>query len=390
MKLATKNLAMILALTTLIAAPAYAAKKGGDSGGGGDAEEARVNEIRLDILSWIQKGGARELALPSDISLGEYEDQMTSILEKQKVAIAFTNDLVKVKGVEKTCRGAFVIEKGLFSERKTNPQILCNISRFKATEESKQYPLIHHEYAGLVNIEKNDGAASDYEISNQITDFLETKTIKRLAVKKKPEPKPVRDTSLNSVVVKSAYTFNKEETLPECQSLHSLLEQELIFNVHEKTKEYLKLFLEEYYNKNGLTQIENITVTKKSETRKEEKFTEIKYEIVVFAKEDSATFTLIHTIEDAIYKNKYIENVTHFVDKVGRIKGKELKCSLTKAYELTFSPYGYSYDKRASHNAILLNSETNHTIDINDKSFKLSDFIRMAYEQYAEKKIEIK
>jgi len=43
--------------------------------------------------------------------------------------------------------------------------------------------LIHHEYAGLAGIEKNDGAASDYEISDQLTDFLEKTSVLRLAVK---------------------------------------------------------------------------------------------------------------------------------------------------------------------------------------------------------------
>src|SRR4051794_11777014 len=105
----TKKLAILLALSTVMTTSSFAAaKRGGDSGGGGDAEEVRVNEIRSDILAWIEKGGARELTLPSDISLGEYEDKMKDILENQKVALSFTDEAVKVKGVEKTCRGAIV------------------------------------------------------------------------------------------------------------------------------------------------------------------------------------------------------------------------------------------------------------------------------------------
>jgi hypothetical protein len=158
--------------------------EGGNSGGGGDASEARVNEIRSDILSWIGKGGAQNLILPTGMSYGQYEDGMKDILAPKKVVIGFIekDDVkdselqVSVGGVPKTCRG-FISKKDLA------PHILCNISRFKATSDSDQYRLIHHEYAGLARIEKNENAASDYEISNQLTDYLTFQKVLRLAVK---------------------------------------------------------------------------------------------------------------------------------------------------------------------------------------------------------------
>ena len=55
----------------------------------------------------------------------------------------------------------------------------------KSTSESKQYKLIHHEFAGLASIENNEGAASDYAISAQITDYLTQQTVLRLAIKPK-------------------------------------------------------------------------------------------------------------------------------------------------------------------------------------------------------------
>jgi hypothetical protein len=51
------------------------------------------------------------------------------------------------------------------------------------TSEAGQYRLIHHEYAGLARIEKNYGSASDYEFSNQITNYLEHQTVLKLALK---------------------------------------------------------------------------------------------------------------------------------------------------------------------------------------------------------------
>ena len=62
--------------------------------------------------------------------------------------------------------------------------ILCNILRFKSTSESEQYKLIHHEYAGLAGVENNEGAASDYSLSTQITEYLTLQTVLKLGLKK--------------------------------------------------------------------------------------------------------------------------------------------------------------------------------------------------------------
>ncbi len=51
------------------------------------------------------------------------------------------------------------------------------------TSESDQYVLVHHEYAGLAGIEISKGEDSDYQVSNQISGYLENQVIKKLAVK---------------------------------------------------------------------------------------------------------------------------------------------------------------------------------------------------------------
>jgi hypothetical protein len=171
-----KLLALSFSALILSSVPAFA-KMGTESGGGGDASEERVNEIRSDILSWINNGGAKGLSLPRELSYGEYVDKMTDILQPKKVVVEFTEKDVKVKEALKTC-------KGFIARTDSKSHILCNISRFKNTSESEQYKLIHHEYAGLVNVENNEEAASDYAVSSQITDFLQTQSVLRLAVKK--------------------------------------------------------------------------------------------------------------------------------------------------------------------------------------------------------------
>lgn len=154
------------------------ASGGAIAGGGGDGSEERVSDIRSDILLWINNGGAKKLSLPQDISYGQYVDSMTAILQPKKVIIEFTQDKVMVENIEKTCMGFLSTVNDLAN-------IKCNISRFKEASESQKYRLIHHEFAGLVGVEKNEGAASDYVLSSQITDFLIPQTVLKLAVKKR-------------------------------------------------------------------------------------------------------------------------------------------------------------------------------------------------------------
>jgi hypothetical protein len=174
------KLACLLIVQSFSFSPDLLAKTGNGGvigGGGGDASETRVSDIRSDILSWIKKDGAKGLTLPSEISYGEYTDKMTDILQPKKVVVSFTDNVVLVNKVEKTCRG-------FISKVDSKDHILCNIKRYKETSDSEQYKLIHHEFAGLINLEKNEGASSDYKISTQITDFLTQQTVLKLAVKK--------------------------------------------------------------------------------------------------------------------------------------------------------------------------------------------------------------
>lgn len=180
---------LILMLCSFGVAQAF---DGGDKvGGGGDASEERVNEIRADILKWIKADGAQDLILENGTTYEEYKSKMEVILQPQKVIIGFVasdNELsefrVKVSDVPKTCRGFIFKENNL-------PYIICNIDRFRNLTDAEQYRLIHHEYAGLAGLEKNEGAASDYSISSQITDYLTEQMVLRLAVKREVERRKI-------------------------------------------------------------------------------------------------------------------------------------------------------------------------------------------------------
>jgi|GEM_PF-5529066 len=158
--------------------------EGGVGGGGGADEEAKFHSIRKEIKSWIEKGGSKGLVFPEGMAREDYDKFMLQYLAPNYVAVAFVeNDhsedpelQVSVDGLPKTCRG-------YFAQKDHSPRVICNLTRFNNTPEAGQYRLIHHEFAGLANLEKNEGAASDYVISDQLTAHLEEAVYSRLVLK---------------------------------------------------------------------------------------------------------------------------------------------------------------------------------------------------------------
>jgi hypothetical protein len=142
---------------------------------GGDICEDRFKIVRDDIKSWIEEGGAASLVLPKNLSITDYKTKMLAEIAVAQVSCVDSN--TQVDGAEKTCEN-FLDDKG-------TAQIICNRQRFMATDESDQYVLVHHEYAGLSGFEVNQGMSSQYSISNQITGALETQEMLKLVVNKR-------------------------------------------------------------------------------------------------------------------------------------------------------------------------------------------------------------
>lgn len=174
------------AISLLIATHAMAAglkergsAKEGGAGvhGGGDICEDRIQQIRDDLKSWIDQGGAQSLALPQSIPADRYAELMLNQLKSARVKCVSAGDTgypVTIGNTPKVCK---------FSIDQTGSQITCDYVKFLATGESDQYVLIHHEYAGLAGVELPDQNVSRYEISNQISAHLEEQIVKKLAVK---------------------------------------------------------------------------------------------------------------------------------------------------------------------------------------------------------------
>lgn len=188
----------IVAFVLLTTTQFVFAKEGGTSVGGGGSEcESRIAKIRDDIREWILHDGAKTVDMGQRASYRSYVSKMSKILvappKPRAVVIACVSSqqeqeekektnpdqerLVEIDDVSKTCRG-------FRSQKDKKLHILCNRERFEETTDEGKYPLIHHEFAGLVRIEKNIEAASDYFISNQISGYLEMVTTLKLTVKK--------------------------------------------------------------------------------------------------------------------------------------------------------------------------------------------------------------
>jgi hypothetical protein len=171
-----KLLFVILTFSSLSLA---AGRGGGDHvGNGGDICENRFTSIRIDLNSWILKGGASGLDLPKYLSQSEYSRTMLQNFATAKVSC--TSDKILVGAAEKTCKN--------FIDSDLNPRILCNHDRFMKTSESDQYVLVHHEYAGLSGFEITTDEVSHYELSNQIVGYLEDQIVKKLIVKSEFAP----------------------------------------------------------------------------------------------------------------------------------------------------------------------------------------------------------
>ena len=149
---------------------------GSESGNGGDFCEDRIKVIRDDLISWLGNGGARGLNLPPGVTEEHYQSAILG--ELITAHIACTSDTIQVMGDQKTCKN--------FVDSHNVPQILCDSNLFLKADQSAQYVLAHHEFAGLAGFELTTREGSNYEISNQLSSFLQDQVIKKLSIKSRP------------------------------------------------------------------------------------------------------------------------------------------------------------------------------------------------------------
>lgn len=140
---------------------------------GGDACERRFTEVRDDLEAWLQKGGAKALSFGKSQNPAAYAPAMLSAIARAQVSC--TADKLRVGDAEKVCVNE--------TDTSGNARITCQREAFLALPVDEQYRLTHHEYAGLAGFEKNDGEASNYALSDQLTGYLDSYVTQRLTVK---------------------------------------------------------------------------------------------------------------------------------------------------------------------------------------------------------------
>ncbi len=209
MRIKIKN--MLLAMAVVIfAIQAWAA--GSEGRGGGDLCEDRIQIIRTDFQSWIANGGANNLDLTKiNFSVDYYNTKMLGELLIAKIRCVGPGDAgypVNINGTAKTC---------IFEKSAGLSQVICDIDKFQKNSETDQYVLIHHEYAGLSGIEIPDADVSTYEISNQISGFLQDQVIKKLAVKPLQKNVP-----MTFVTIKAGSFLMGDEDFPQSQPRHDV------------------------------------------------------------------------------------------------------------------------------------------------------------------------
>lgn len=154
-----KNFVIVIA-TLLSASISYANAK--VVGNGGDPCENRFQVLRDDLRSWLQSDAPSLLTLPDGVYTHTYQDDMIRVIDSS--LISCTDNRILLGDSEKTCAN--------YIDNRGQKQILCNRSRFMTTQVSDQYVLVHHEFAGLANLEVSRGSESVYFISNQLTAYL--------------------------------------------------------------------------------------------------------------------------------------------------------------------------------------------------------------------------
>lgn len=189
-----------ISAVALLCFHAHAWAGNGSDRGGGSSFEERVNQIRADLLIWIDDGGADDFTFGPGENASLYVSSMRPLLQEHAVSVEFVTDAIQAQAIRdhnlekivqinehyKECRC-------FFSKKEQKNKILCRSDVFPKDStpagnpdfvgETKQYRLIHHEFAGLAGMEHNVGADSDYHLSDQITASLWPEVHEKLHVR---------------------------------------------------------------------------------------------------------------------------------------------------------------------------------------------------------------
>lgn len=174
---------------------------GGSHTGGGDPLEQAFKEVTTNIVQWIKSGNASDLKLPEGISYSQYVTEMQKVTSSFSVSFSSTT---RIQGVDKVCINTRNAKRVL---------IVCNRTLFsELVREDRQelYRLIHHEFAGAARLEKNEGANSDYRISDQVSANLRWEKVLRLPIERVKEKAKKYDTQFSCIRAEGSFADDIE------------------------------------------------------------------------------------------------------------------------------------------------------------------------------------
>ena len=228
-----KNKILILGILT----PLLSFAQGSGNTGGGSNCELAIENIRADLLQWVQSNHSKKINFSeTNLNESDYSKRMIKALSQVDVEVSCVNSKksktpIIVGGVPKTCMN-------WYESKEKKYYIACDYKKFyKDSNPLDQYKLIHHEFASLKNIgvEFNRGSDSDYVISKQIERSLKKTTVYRLEgsdhsiLRAMVENKSI---AANSVIKKifSVWTsdLNNLELLSKTYSLDEIIEMKKI------------------------------------------------------------------------------------------------------------------------------------------------------------------
>lgn len=134
-------------------------------GNGGKGYEAEFAGFKSEVLNWTKKTELKDLNLN-----GIAADQLVATLNSQKVVVSFVDQDLYVGSKRRTCKNY-----------PSESLIECQKSAWTTENTKTKYFLVFHELLGLAGVETNIGEESDYQISGQIRDFIEAKTMYSLS-----------------------------------------------------------------------------------------------------------------------------------------------------------------------------------------------------------------
>jgi hypothetical protein len=183
-----RSLALFL-LTSVSLSPAFA-QRGGTSSGGGDIQcDAQIKVLASNLSDWINNNGAEIGKLDLSSSLNSSTGQPYSYSEYKAKMIGLLSLPLNVSCVKQGDSGYPVSVDDsakicATSVDSSGVHMICDRALFLALNPDQQIEQNHHEFAiNVPGLEPDTGPISTYEISNQLSSYIETVTERRLVVK---------------------------------------------------------------------------------------------------------------------------------------------------------------------------------------------------------------